>query len=280
MRINQSSITKLIAFCMTISMCHGNLFCEQLENVSNCRCNQTSYESELYCLDDPDIVLKLDDETLQITCKVPKELKLEIFPKTSDTDAESFQLTNCSMPGNTTFKKILQHFNVKNTNSFIYEGGNMRNVSTLEFLAGFSHFESVSIIRSNIGELHENTFDDIRNMTKLDLSTNKLKHLPVNVFSNLPNLDTLFLSENKLDSLPPGIFSHQEKLENLWLNKNRLRNLVNGTFQGLSSLKYLDITQNKLSTLADGIFDAVTRLTNLDLSENRLTSISRYVTDK
>lgn len=274
MRINQSSVVKLIVLCIAISMCHAHYFCEQLENVSNCICNQTSYESELYCLGDPEVVLKLDDETLQITCIVQKELRLEIFPKTSDIDAESLQLTNCSIAGSTTFKQILQHFDVKNTNSLIYEGGNMGNTSTRELLSGFSHFESVNIIRSNITELYENTFDDITTMTTMDLSSNKLMQLPVNVFRNLRKLEILNLSDNELEILSPRTFRNQGKLESLWLSKNRLTLLTNGTFQGLSSLKQLDITQNKLVTLEDGVFDGVAGLTHLDLSENQLTSIS------
>merc|ERR1712142_867383 len=95
-----------------------------------------------------------------------------------------------------------------------------------------------------------------------------LQQLEDDAFEGLPNLTRIDLSENKLITLNKA-FKKIKKGGSINLSRNRLQS-VNGAFEGLSHLT-IDLSNNRLESI-DGAFKGLSH-SEIDLSHNRLVSI-------
>ncbi len=93
-------------------------------------------------------------------------------------------------------------------------------------------------------------------ITRLDLSANQLKTLPVLLFQ-LPSLRKLNLSDNKIRSLPSPESEHKEGEDFTW---------------NLPLLEDLELQKNELESLPKCLFD-LPKLKTLLLSKNRIKEI-------
>ena len=135
-------------------------------------------------------------------------------------------------------------------------------------------------------------FDQLANLTLLDLSDNRLSSLP-RAFGNLTALTILVISDNRLSVLPesigqltklaaldvrnnglsvlPSWFGKFTDLTELDLSRNWL-SLLPRTFGELTNLTTLHLSDNRLSVLPES-FGQLSRLTQLNLSNNRLSRL-------
>ena len=135
---------------------------------------------------------------------------------------------------------------------------------------------------NSLTELKGDDFDNLTNLTWLDLASNKLSSLPEGVFDNLTSLVYLYLDYNNLTSLPEGVFDKLTDLRVLYLDSNDLGSLPSIVFDNLTNLRWLYLDDNKLKILPEGVFDNLTKLISLDLLNNNsltcLPSIPSSVT--
>ncbi|KAK1455300.1 protein phosphatase 1 regulatory subunit SDS22 [Colletotrichum abscissum] len=135
---------------------------------------------------------------------------------------------------------------------------------------------------------HIRGLDDLVNLTSLDLSFNKIKH--IKRVNHLTKLKELFLVANKistienleglddLTSLELGSnrirvlqnLDSLKKLEELWVAKNKITELTG--LGGLSNLRLLSIQSNRIRDLAP--LAEVPGLEELYISHNALTSLA------
>jgi Leucine-rich repeat (LRR) protein len=113
------------------------------------------------------------------------------------------------------------------------------------------------------------SFDNLTNLTHLDLSYNILTELPVSI-DNLTNLTHLDLSYNILTELPVSI-GNLTNLTHLHLNCNKLTEFPD-SIGNLTNLTCLELGHNKLTELPD-IIGNLTNLTCLELGHNKLTEL-------
>jgi internalin A len=114
--------------------------------------------------------------------------------------------------------------------------------------------------------------DEISNLkllTLLDLSHNKLQNLPIS-FYKLSGLQSLYLSSNNINSLPEDI-EGLKSLYDLNLSKNNLNTLPNN-FIKLLQLRYLNIEENKLTCLPQEI-EQLCHLMHLNLNKNNIEKL-------
>lgn len=93
------------------------------------------------------------------------------------------------------------------------------------------------------------TICKIKNLTSLDLSSNKIGKIPVSI-SNLQELKYLDLSNNQLSDLPKELLKCT-KLRYLYLSNNNIKNIPVEFVDLLRNLIKLDLRQNKMDVFGD-----------------------------
>uniref|UniRef100_A0A1A8P8H6 Trophoblast glycoprotein b n=1 Tax=Nothobranchius rachovii TaxID=451742 RepID=A0A1A8P8H6_9TELE len=116
-------------------------------------------------------------------------------------------------------------------------------------------------------------------LTDLYLSGNKMEHVDAVAFKNLPNLTKLDLSDNRIQSFSNSSFPGDNKLQFLnlsgSLNNHNLTDEVLSLFHSakLLNLTTLDLSNNYLVTLPDGVFSSLSSLTTLNLRNSSVLTI-------
>ena len=135
------------------------------------------------------------------------------------------------------------------------------------FFANIPNLQKLSI---GGNELVVSTFKGLRNLTYLDMSSNKLISVNSTPFIELEYLEDLNLGWCELKNLSDTMFIGISNLLMLNLQGNHLHHLPSGVFVGLTKLKVLDLSYNNLDHLPSGVFVRLTKLKILDLSNNNL----------
>lgn len=99
-------------------------------------------------------------------------------------------------------------------------GNQLREVPT--FGDGLPKLQLLELHRNDIAEVPPGVFDGMGELTKLNLSRNKLKSLPANLAG--AKLQSLLLDENELENIPSDIAT-MPALTVLLLNSNRIASL-------------------------------------------------------
>ncbi|KFB50466.1 AGAP007060-PA-like protein [Anopheles sinensis] len=131
---------------------------------------------------------------------------------------------------------------------------------------------TLELQHNRITTVEDNTFS-MPNLTHLDLSNNRLKHLPKKLIRHTVALLELVLSNNSVDHLDRDLFENVCYLETLKLDHNKLRSLDGALFRTLGKLEYLYLENNNLRQIVPGTFDNLKKLRELNLMNNGLTSI-------
>ncbi|XP_078415464.1 toll-like receptor 7 [Cetorhinus maximus] len=117
-------------------------------------------------------------------------------------------------------------------------------------------------------------FKDLDNLTRLDLSANRLSFIPHGVFQHLPpNLKELLLAENQLKSFNWGLLHLLASVELLDLSSNELSTVPRVLANCTRTLGTFILTRNKIAQLSKHFLQGATFLRYLDLSYNRLRII-------
>ncbi|SCV02684.1 LAMI_0H01926g1_1 [Lachancea mirantina] len=148
--------------------------------------------------------------------------------------------------------------------------------------------EDIDLYDNKIKHISSNV-NKLTNLTNLDLSFNKIKHIKnlerlvklenlyfvQNKISKIENLGTLTklknleLGGNKIETIGPNSFEGLGNLQEIWLGKNSISRLNN--LQHLKSLRILSIQSNRLKTI-EGL-ETLENLEELYLSHNFIRKI-------
>ncbi|CAD6193121.1 unnamed protein product [Caenorhabditis auriculariae] len=141
--------------------------------------------------------------------------------------------------------------------------------------------KSVSILDFSYNKIQfidVQTFGKFKNLTKLNLSSNKISSLKPSHFANLGDtLHKLDLSNNAITKISDGLFDELKNLKKLILDGNKIIKWRKTMFRGLKNLKELSLDNCNIEELPADIFDELPALTEISLRNNPLTVLPTAV---
>ncbi|KAH8246779.1 hypothetical protein KR038_010359, partial [Drosophila bunnanda] len=155
------------------------------------------------------------------------------------------------------------------------------NLTSISILPKYS-VENLYLAYNQIADIADAAFQNLTEMTTLDLSHNKLttKALRPDVFKGpytvdnfkaLQQMKSLNLGNNEIHSLDPDLFEHIPNLEELILCSNTFQvidKLTETAISGLTSLKTLDISYLEIEDLPETVLHGPRDLDDLIASGN------------
>ena len=121
-----------------------------------------------------------------------------------------------------------------------------------------------------LASLRPGVFDQLTNLTVLNLYFNPLTALPAGIFDQLTQLQELRIYATHLSELRPGVFDRLTELRLLLMHRTHLDELPPGVFDNLTNLTTLELWGNDLKALAPGLFRKLTSLVELSLHNGLL----------
>ncbi|XP_070579669.1 toll-like receptor 13 [Ptychodera flava] len=154
-------------------------------------------------------------------------------------------------------------------------------LSPAYFQGSYERIRNIKVLaltRLGIIGIEGNTFANFTSLKILTLSENQLVNplLAENAFFGLKELRKLDLSSNSLRQVPNLDFFGKErtKLTNLSLNQNELEVLKEDSFRGLQNIESLDLSNNLVGDSSAVIFRNMTSLKTLTLRGNRFLQLT------
>ncbi|XP_044016215.1 lutropin-choriogonadotropic hormone receptor isoform X2 [Aphidius gifuensis] len=166
----------------------------------------------------------------------------------------------------------------------------------------FHHVPNIEIIllrRNRLAVINGGAFTNLSNLRILELDDNHLLEIP-EAISNLKNLTDLSISNNKIRGLGIGVFHENVNLVSLdlrgnpiktiywevFINKSKLRKLIMSDIRGLqdfpnlngtSSLEVLKLDRASLTDVPEDLCKHAPKLKSLDLKSNYLLKIPNLI---
>lgn len=146
----------------------------------------------------------------------------------------------------------------------------LESLSSRAFV-GLNNLGGLAISSNNLSaeSFAEGVFDNLSNLTLLDIAINPLGSIPEGIFDSLSSLDYLSAYETGITEIPVGTFDSLSNLETLEFNENPIKSIPAGALTGLTSLKTLGLAMNRLETIPIDILNgSLPALTSLSLADN------------
>uniref|UniRef100_A0A8D2HJD8 G-protein coupled receptor 106 n=1 Tax=Urocitellus parryii TaxID=9999 RepID=A0A8D2HJD8_UROPR len=147
----------------------------------------------------------------------------------------------------------------------------------------------LSLKKNKIHSLPDKVFTKYKELKKIFLQHNCLRHISRKAFFGLYNLQILYLNHNCITTLRPGVFKDLHQLT--WLNVSNIGNVLicfvrilddnpitrisQRLFTGLNSLFFLSMVNNYLEALPTQMCTQMPQLNWMDLEGNRI----KYLTN-
>lgn len=151
-----------------------------------------------------------------------------------------------------------------------------RDVLPYEILAPLANLKWLSLDNNNFYSVPENSFDDLSELTNLNLESNKIEMISPELFKVdvHQKLKEIRLSNNQLTKIYSDTFKSLVNLEAILISNNRIRNLQSESFSYLPKLSHVIISDNLLSHISSRSFANLPSLTKLELQNNLLNHFS------
>lgn len=131
-----------------------------------------------------------------------------------------------------------------------------------------SNLSSLNISEADLRQLDSECFSYTPNLQRLELSHNSLSDLQTDTFCKLKNLRFLNLSFNGIKRIRNGLFQHLNLLDVLNLSFNFIERLQCENFIGLDNLTKLNIYGNNLDGIKPDVFSSMQCLEEVRISKS------------
>ncbi|XP_050298458.1 chondroadherin-like [Anthonomus grandis grandis] len=147
---------------------------------------------------------------------------------------------------------------------------NVKNVSSI----GPSDFPDSEYLRigGRIPVLYVNAVHDLVKLKYLSISSSGIVDVLPGAFNNLPNISKLNLKENGIKHIKTGVFNSLS-LTYLYLNKNDISVIESGAFDDMTLLQKIKLNSNKISAWDSQWFKNTPSLTLIFARRNKITEL-------
>jgi hypothetical protein len=119
----------------------------------------------------------------------------------------------------------------------------------------FCLYEELYLNGNSIASIEHRSFNNLKELIKLDLSINFISNLSNFTLTGLIGLQTLNLSFNRIQVLQKGVFDDLDQIIELDLSSNVIMLIEKFTFFKMKNLRYLYLNRNPLRSLfTNGMF--------------------------
>lgn len=141
-------------------------------------------------------------------------------------------------------------------------------------IAAFKRIEKLDFLYNKMDELAADTFDDLKNLTKLSIYSNdNLKEIHGQLLKELRNLKEIYLYRNRIEILAKDLFRNNEKLEKIHIAGNNIKVLHRDLFVEQRNLRWLDLSGNIIEILPEGLFRNNQKLEEINFFNNQIKTI-------
>jgi Leucine-rich repeat (LRR) protein len=219
-----------------------------------------------------------------------KEIQFELNKQNSIS--KQLQLNNKNYPrlpakslGNFTFVILdLSRNNISEIHFDCFNGIKVEEInldvnglSDLDFIQNLPNLKKLKLNSNKIIFLNSSTFSTNKQLTELIVSNNQIKKIDAETFKSSFELKVLRLSGNLLSSIESGTFSNTKKLTHLYLGENeKLKADLSEFLKGLNNLEeWLSLEKMEIEYISGGSFTNLNKLRNLEINNNRLRMIKK-----
>uniref|UniRef100_A0A2C9GV86 TIR domain-containing protein n=1 Tax=Anopheles dirus TaxID=7168 RepID=A0A2C9GV86_9DIPT len=247
--------------------------------VHNCSCRSfTGSETEIDCPEsDPTVHLRIDThQYAEMRCQRNRRYELDQIPQLTIGDTNRLTIDDCPFPHH---QSLLQHVAFLGTTLvrvlWLKNNANHEHSASLarHHFAGLGTLDRLAISNAKLTNLGSDVFEQLPNLTWLDMRDNVLGRLPPAIFNALPKLRILELSFNGLEELDPHLLEHLPNLRLLTLWHNKLRTVSRRVFVGVPELERLDLSANLLESVPGDLFYDLPQLTELAMGFNSFRTL-------
>lgn len=121
-----------------------------------------------------------------------------------------------------------------------------------------------------IQSIAENTFEDYKQVTILDIVGHKFTIIQKYLLRFNVKIQRLRLNDNMIKTIDPRAFHTLLDLRELHLHDNRLEELSEHLFQMNQLMESLVLRNNQIKTMPHEIFSPIVRMISLDVSHNQI----------
>uniref|UniRef100_UPI00398EE0AA toll-like receptor 7 n=1 Tax=Pristiophorus japonicus TaxID=55135 RepID=UPI00398EE0AA len=176
--------------------------------------------------------------------------------------------------------KELQVLDLSNNNHYFEMEGLTHRLDFIENLTALSKL----ILNENDIYSSSDIILKSKSLNVLEFRGNRLDYMwkdgnemYIKFFKNLYNLTRLDLSGNRLSFIPPGVFEHfPPTLRELLLNGNQLKSFNWGRLHLLAAVEVLDLSGNGLTTVPRVLANCTSTLRKFILTRNKISKLTQH----
>ena len=134
-----------------------------------------------------------------------------------------------------------------------------------------NNIKIAAFVNSQISAIKRGSLNNLRNISQLDLSANKITTMDDHSFEDMVMLSRLVLDKNSIVELPPAKrLGISPGLTTLSLTRNSIQAINQESLRGYDNLTSLALGGNNIRTISHNAFDPTPHLEILSLNDNRI----------
>jgi Leucine-rich repeat (LRR) protein len=146
---------------------------------------------------------------------------------------------------------------------------NLKKIPPSLFL-GLANLEIIDFWWNQIEIIHENTFNGLTNLKKINFYINQVKEINPNAFNGLANLEIIDFRGNQIEVIHENTFNGLSNLKQISFYYNQIKEIPPNLFNGLAYLEIIDFSSNRIEIIHENTFNGLTNLKEIDFSVNHI----------